>query len=77
MVMKPPMMGPSVGPMKVAAEKRHAATPRSIGSKKSANAPPTTARGAEAKKPPKKRQTKMVCKFVATATGIWKMAKMA
>lgn len=32
--------------------------------------------GALAKKPPKNRQTKMVCKFCATATGIWKIAKI-
>lgn len=35
----------------------------------------TMARGALAKKPPKKRHTNIVCRFCATATGILKMAK--
>lgn len=68
--MKPPIIGPSVGPMNVDAPNSVIATPRLIGSKKSASAPPTTARGADAKKPPKKRQIMIVCRFVATATGI-------
>lgn len=33
------------------------------------------ARGALAKVPPRKRHMKIVCKFSATATGIWKIAK--
>lgn len=35
----------------------------------------TMARGALAKSPPRKRHMKIVCKFSATATGIWKIAK--
>jgi hypothetical protein len=61
--------------MNVADPKRHKATPRLTGSKKSASAPPTTASGADAKKPPKNLQMKIVWRFVATATGTWKMAK--
>lgn len=35
----------------------------------------TIASGALAKSPPRKRHMKIVCKFWATATGIWKIAK--
>jgi hypothetical protein len=70
-----PMIGPAIGPMKVAAAKTQTAMPLSTGPKKSASAPPTIARGAEAKAPPKNRQSIIVYKFDATATGIWKMAK--
>jgi hypothetical protein len=69
-----PMIGPAAGPINVAAENTQMATPRSTGSQKSAIAPPTIAKGAEAKQPLKKRQSIMVSKFCATATGIWNMA---
>ena len=69
------MMGPAMGPIKVAAAKTQTATPRSTGPQKSASAPPTMANGAEAKAPPKKRHSMMVYRFCATATGIWKIAK--
>jgi hypothetical protein len=46
--------------IKVAAANMQTATPRSTGSQKSANMPPTMARGAQPKKPPKKRQIIMV-----------------
>jgi len=74
-VMKPPMIGPAIGPMNVAAAKTHTAIPLSTGPKKSARVPPTIARGAEAKTPPKNRHSMIVYRFCATATGIWKMAK--
>lgn len=73
-VMNPPMMGPAMGPMNVAPAKTHTATPRSTGPKKSAREPPTIASGAEAKAPPKKRQSMIVSRLTATATGIWKTA---
>lgn len=71
------MMGPATGPMKVAPAKTQTATPLSTGFQKSAMAPPTIPKGAEAKQPPKKRQTMMVARFWATATGIWNIANMA
>ena len=52
------------------------ATPLSTGSQKSASAPPMIAKGAQPVKPPKNLPSIMVSMFVATATGIWKMAKM-
>jgi hypothetical protein len=70
-----PMIGPAIGPMNVAAAKTQTAMPLSTGPKKSARAPPTIARGADAKAPPKNRHSIIVYKFCATATGIWKMAK--
>lgn len=68
-------MGPKVGPPNVAAENHATATARSTGSQISARAPPTMASGAQPKKPTKNRGTMIVCKFWATATGIWKIAK--
>lgn len=76
-VMKPPAIGPATGPAKPPAAKTHIAYARGIGSHKSASAPPTTARGAEAKKPPRNRPTHIVVMFRASATGIWKMANSA
>ena len=73
--MKPPMIGPATGPMNVAPAKRPRANPRSTGPQKSARAPPMMARGAEPNVPAKKRASIMVSTLVATATGIWKMAK--
>jgi hypothetical protein len=72
-----PIIGPATGPINVAAANTHTATPRSTGSQKSARAPPTMATGADAKQPPKKRQSIIVSKFRATATGIWNMANTA
>ena len=69
-VINPPMMGPRIGPKKVAAEKTATARPRFTGSKKSAKHPPTMAGGAAAKTPPKKRQSKIVSRLTATAMGI-------
>jgi hypothetical protein len=71
------MIGPPTGPMNVAAAKTQTATPLSTGSQKSARAPPTIPRGADAKQPPMKRQIMIVSRFCATATGIWKIAKTA
>jgi len=51
--MKLPIIGPAMGPMKVAAAKIHIAYALSTGPKKSTNDPPTMARGAQAKAPPK------------------------
>lgn len=72
-VIKLPMTGPAMGPTNVAAAKTHVATPLSTGCQKSAKVPPTIARGAEPKTPPKNRQSMMVYRFWATATPIWKI----
>lgn len=76
-VMNPPAIGPATGPANPPAAKTQMAYDLGIGSQRSASAPPTTARGADAKKPPKKRPTQIVVMFCASATGIWKMAKSA
>ena len=68
------MMGPATGPMKVAAEKTPRAKPLSTGPQKSANVPPTTAKGEDPKNPPKNLANMIVSTFDATATGIWKIA---
>ncbi|EZF95606.1 hypothetical protein H113_04053 [Trichophyton rubrum MR1459] len=74
--MNPPIIGPAMGPKKVAAQKPAAAIPRSTGSQRSTKAPPTTARVTEPKAPIKNRQMRIVARFCATATGIWNMAEM-
>jgi len=61
---------------KVAPENIETATPRSTGAQKSARAPPTTVKGAQPKNPDRKRQTKIVSTFCATATGTWNIPNM-
>jgi len=75
--MKPPTIGPKIGPIKAAAAYTETATPRSLGLKISAKTPGVTAIAAVPKKPMKNRQMRMVCRFCAVATGIWKMQKTA
>jgi hypothetical protein len=76
-VMNPPAIGPATGPANPPAAKTQIAYDRGIGSHRSASAPPTTARGADAKKPPRNLPTHIVVMFWARATGIWKMANSA
>jgi len=73
--MNEPMTGPATGPAKTAPAKTDVAMPRSMGSIKSTYMPPMMARGAEPNVPARKRQMKIVSRFCATATGIWKMQK--
>jgi len=62
-VIKPPMIGPQVGPTNVAVAKQQIATPRVIGSNISPRAAPTIASGAPPATPPKNLQSMMVYKF--------------
>lgn len=76
MTMKPPAIGPATGPMKTAPVNNPRASPRSTGPQKSASAPPMTAIVDAPKTPWRKRKSMIVSMLRATATGIWKMAKM-
>ena len=71
--MKPPTMGPSTGPPYGAAANSAIARPRSLLSHTSEMVPPARVRGAEAKKPQKKRQMRSVSMFCATAQGMLKI----
>lgn len=62
-VMKPPMIGPATGPIKVAPAKRPRAKPLSTGPQKSARAPPIMARGADPNTPPRNRHIIIVSTF--------------
>ena len=66
---------PATGPEKAAAAKTQTPYALSIGFQISARAPPMTASGDEAAKPPKNLPSIIVSTFRARATGIWKIAK--
>lgn len=73
--MKEPTIGPNTGPPKRAPAKDGIAKPRSLAFQKSASAPPRIAVGDDPKTPCRNRNIIIDWIFVATATGIWKMAK--
>src|SRR5258705_9151863 len=56
--MKPPMVGPRIGPMNGAVAKMDRATPRWAGGKRSAMTPPELVRGEEPKVPDRNLKTK-------------------
>jgi hypothetical protein len=56
--MKPPMVGPRIGPMNGAVAKMDIATPRWAGGKRSAMTPPELVRGEEPKVPDRNLKTK-------------------
>lgn len=69
-------IGPKMGPTNKAAENIGIENPRSLWFQKSAKEPPMTLTGEEPIKPCRNRHTRTVSRFCATATGIWKIAKM-
>ena len=68
-------MGEMNGPIKTRAENPAIAMPRVSFPNKSENAPPTTARGQDAKTPAKKRHSMRVCKSFAVAAANMKQVK--
>lgn len=75
LVTKPPMNGASSGPINTVAENTATASPRLALSNISAKTAATTAKGQEPKRPAKKRQMRIVWRFLATATAMEKMEK--
>lgn len=65
------------GPKKVAPAKPAVAAPLPLASQKSTYVPPTMAIGAAPKQPARNRDSMIVVRFWATASGIWKIMKMA
>ncbi len=69
-----PTIGPKIGPANNVPAKLGIANPRSLAFQKSASAPPTIATVEEPKKPWRNLKIMTLWMFVATATGIWRMA---
>ena len=73
-VMKPPMKGAIMGPVKTVMENKVMAIPLVLLSNMSENTAATTASGQAPKKPPKKRVMRMVWRSLAVAVEILKIA---
>jgi hypothetical protein len=73
--MKPPMMGPRAGPTNGDPVKIVIGMMRSLGKNMSTMVPAATPKKALPERPLRKRATKSVCMFGATAQGISQMRK--